>query len=365
MELFWCIHRRQFVVSVFLFSKVFNSFFISTTTSFFTTVVVIVIVPFRASGAILAACLIPQITRMAITRSARDISYIYMVFFIIGLSLMTFYLVNVGAKVGWITIMVELCLAVTLFLLKILLDFLGPNKLRKGSRHQLGISSRARLELNQFLTGMGGAPFPLMQSDLSHTASHLLLDCQLRNCSLKMKQRPKGSDSITCIETTDLENAHGASAYLSLSESTARENSGEKANESPAFDFRTLADRLEKSLNDAGIQTQRKYMQSFPSFTGRLATEDTIEPTSPVGQPPTMCLIPCKDGYVTMMWYSISSSLAVDFVAAVPDLVGRMNSAASMFCGALELAHPGTLVEASVIGRLPVDLRHLKDDKTA
>lgn len=60
------------------------------------------------AGAILAACMTPQLLRLWQTRSARDLSYLFLILYLLGLALMTVYMYNEDATVGFICTCVEL-----------------------------------------------------------------------------------------------------------------------------------------------------------------------------------------------------------------------------------------------------------------
>lgn len=81
-------------------------------------------------GAILAACLVPQLVRMARTRSAKDLSYLFLIFYNIGLVLMAVYLIYSNATVGWITIIIELALGLSTLAGKFYLDTKFPSDRR-------------------------------------------------------------------------------------------------------------------------------------------------------------------------------------------------------------------------------------------
>lgn len=59
-------------------------------------------------GVVLAACLTPQIYKIWKTRSARDLSYWYLIAYTVGLSLTAVYLILEKATVGWICLLVEI-----------------------------------------------------------------------------------------------------------------------------------------------------------------------------------------------------------------------------------------------------------------
>ena len=74
-------------------------------------------------GSILAICNIPQIIQMWATRSADDISYISLCFYILGLILMITYLIGINALAGWVAMILEVVLCVAVIILKYLLSF--------------------------------------------------------------------------------------------------------------------------------------------------------------------------------------------------------------------------------------------------
>lgn len=67
-----------------------------------------------AGGGVLALCLVPQIYRLAANRSARDVSALWSVFYMVGLALTFVYLYFQGAIAAWIPLIVEMvgCLAI-------------------------------------------------------------------------------------------------------------------------------------------------------------------------------------------------------------------------------------------------------------
>lgn len=58
-------------------------------------------------GVLLSACLLPQLVRLYRTRSARDISYLYLIAYSLGLFLTFLYLFFEGATVAWICEIIE------------------------------------------------------------------------------------------------------------------------------------------------------------------------------------------------------------------------------------------------------------------
>ena len=60
------------------------------------------------AGVALAACLVPQILKLITTKSARDLSYLFLFLFNAGLVLTLVYLIFEGATVAWACICVEI-----------------------------------------------------------------------------------------------------------------------------------------------------------------------------------------------------------------------------------------------------------------
>ncbi|GAB4815991.1 hypothetical protein N2152v2_003037 [Parachlorella kessleri] len=80
-------------------------------------------------GIVLAACMTPQLVRLYKTRSARDISYIFLVLNAVGLSFTFVYLFYNGATVTWIAILVEIVVTLLVMSAKAYLDHWGPQAL--------------------------------------------------------------------------------------------------------------------------------------------------------------------------------------------------------------------------------------------
>lgn len=85
-------------------------------------------------GAVLAACLAPQLWRLYKTRSARDISYLYLAFYTSGITLSFIYLYYEAATVAWICALVELGFVVLVACAKTYLDHWGPYSKRALSK---------------------------------------------------------------------------------------------------------------------------------------------------------------------------------------------------------------------------------------
>ncbi|KAL4519865.1 hypothetical protein Ndes2526B_g01572 [Nannochloris sp. 'desiccata'] len=333
-------------------------------------------------GFVLAACLLPQLLRLYITRSAFDLSYFFLVFFIIGLMFTALYMFNVDALVGFISVIVEGVFAIFMLAGKIYLDNWGPYSERvkrtSGAASGLTIPARARLEMSKFLSGTAGAPFPkLLQAEEAHAAAHLLLDCQLEflensttttiattkkagvNDKVESKQLPSLSEvEDGIVSSARLPHSKSHIARLHLSE---------------------FVDMLEGCLENADLDVYKRQTHAFHSFKQRPSiltnTSSSLvsAPDSLLGNGDTilsaattkttdggsssggahLCFIPCKDGYCSAMWLPESSTLAVDLVGAAPETIHGMNTAAEMFCKELTKAHPGAKIVASAVSRLP------------
>lgn len=69
-------------------------------------------------GGVLAICLIPQIGKIVLTRSAQDISYAWSVLYMLGLSLSLVYLILKNALAAWIPLVIEIAGCITIICLK-------------------------------------------------------------------------------------------------------------------------------------------------------------------------------------------------------------------------------------------------------
>jgi len=276
------------------------------------------------------------------------------VFYVVGLALTAAYLVFEDALVGWICVVIETAFAIIMLAAKIYLDYWGPYSMRgekRDSSQNLGISSRARLELHRFLGGHGGARFPLLlRVDEKHAAAHLLLDCRITEAKhgteLSFSRKKEGnvvhSSDTTAVDIPAATLEAGLPSLPSTSPTSVP-------------NLNELADLLEESLENCGIDVQRRQTLSFPSFRRSMKVDGHAGfPNSLQPPQPSMCFIPCKDGYVTVMWFSATMTLSVDYVGAAPETISNMNSAASEFCRSLTQAYPGTAIVASSIGRVPI-----------
>ena len=220
---------------------------------------------------------------MSRTRSARDLSYVFLVLYTLGLVLTAVYLIFEGATVGYISIFVEIAFSVMMLAAKYYLDNYGPHAPRRTQLPHLGgppISAMTRVELSKFLGGTGGAAFPLLAPSASHAAAHLLLDCQLAAADVA-------------------DGAHAAAGSLPAPDAAAAADAAETGSSSSymaALSLREFADMLQGCLDAAGVPTQGPpRLQSFPSFFAAGGGGGAKER-------PSMCHLACTDGYVTAMW---------------------------------------------------------------
>ncbi|KAK9787721.1 hypothetical protein WJX73_000427 [Symbiochloris irregularis] len=138
-----------------------------------------------AGGVFMAICLIPQLARMWQTKSARDLSYSWTLFYIIGLSFTGLYLYLEGATVGWISALVEQVLAWVVVFGKVYLDSRDKNdSLEADIARQLPPSVAVQDSQEPMLRrlsksySMQHAPtVPLLaKGPAQHGACHLLID---------------------------------------------------------------------------------------------------------------------------------------------------------------------------------------------
>jgi uncharacterized protein with PQ loop repeat len=73
-------------------------------------------------GGLLAVCLIPQIVKLLITRSARDISLAWSFLYLTGTALMLWYLILEGAVAAYIPLIIETIACLLTLVLKLLFD---------------------------------------------------------------------------------------------------------------------------------------------------------------------------------------------------------------------------------------------------
>eukprot|EP00877_Chromochloris_zofingiensis_P004809 jgi/Chrzof1/14329/UNPLg00602.t1 len=97
-------------------------------------------------GGILAVCLIPQLLKLMVTRSARDISLWWAILYCIGMLFTFVYLYLEGATAAWIPLLIEIFGCVLVIGLKLIFDYT-----RVGAKEQVadadgGANSRHSLK---------------------------------------------------------------------------------------------------------------------------------------------------------------------------------------------------------------------------
>ena len=238
------------------------------------------------------------------------------------------YLIFLDAIAGFVTIALELLLAMAIFGSKLYFDALAQ---RRGAA-AVGGARRFELAAAQFLAGQGGAAFPtLMAPSTSHAAAHLLLDVRLGG---------RGAAAPAVRRRWRL----GAPAPAAAAPDAMPDADSEAACADGEDDatLHGFVDLLRDALEAAGVPTQRQSFQTLPSFRGSAAAER-----------PDVAHVPAKDGYATAMWYPHAQALAVDFVGASPRAIEGMAAAAAAFCGSLARRFPAATVEVSTVPRLP------------
>ena len=240
------------------------------------------------------------------------------------------YLIFLDAIAGYITIALELLLAMAILGSKLYFDA----RARRRGAAAAGGARRLELAAAQFLAGQGGAAFPtLMAPSTSHAAAHLLLDVRLggRGAAAPAARRrwrlgaPAAAPAAAAPDAAPDADAEAAGA-----------GGGDDATLHGFFDL------LRDALEAAGVPTQRQSFQTLPSFRGGAEQER-----------PDVAHVPAKDGYATAMWYPQARALAVDFVGASPRAIEGMAAAAAAFCGSLAKRFPDATVEVSTVPRLP------------
>jgi hypothetical protein len=278
-------------------------------------------------------------------------------------------MVNVDALVGYISVIVEGFFAVCMLAAKIYLDNWGPYskkaKRTSGAASGLTIPARARLEMNKFLSGTAGAPFPkLMQAEEAHAAAHLLLDCQLefREEEIRSNKGKSINETIERPSLSEVENGTSpapaalAGRLMHTKSHIARQH------------LRDFVDMLETCLENADLDVYKRQTHAFASFKQRQTqpsftldttknattiTTNTTNTTTTSSSAPNLCFIPVKDGYCSAMWLPESSTLAVDLVGVAPETIQGMNVASEMFCRELTKKYPDAKIVASAVSRLP------------
>ncbi|WIA43900.1 hypothetical protein OEZ86_010306 [Tetradesmus obliquus] len=94
-----------------------------------------------AGGGVLAVCLIPQIGKIVLTRSARDISYAWSVMYMIGMTLSLAYLIMKDAMAAWIPLVIEIAGCIAIILLKTLFEHTARGRKWSAAKQQQQLQS--------------------------------------------------------------------------------------------------------------------------------------------------------------------------------------------------------------------------------
>jgi len=105
-----------------------------------------------AGGAALALCLIPQVAKIVITRSARDISVAWSILYLIGLSLSMAYLIMKDAMAAWLPIIVEVAGCLLILVLKLFYEHTAA-----GRRWAAAAAAKATFQWESSLHKLSGA----------------------------------------------------------------------------------------------------------------------------------------------------------------------------------------------------------------
>lgn len=234
---------------------------------------------------------------------------------------------------------------------KIYLDRWGPhpNATFSNKTSTNSLKNAARTDVTKFLTGTGGAPFPLIAHEESHAAQHLLLDCSIAvggGGLAKQKINSNGSSA----ETTD-----GAVLIDSLETGSFQSNGIAIGKDGDVL--KEAVCMVEAALEGAGLEVDKRHFKQLSSFrTNTTATSQNSTGAVLGGSrnmnSHEMSFIGCRDGYATLIWYEESETLAVDFLAAGEENAPAVNAAAQQFGAQLLERYPGSVIEASAVPRL-------------
>lgn len=323
-------------------------------------------------GGLLAACLAPQLWKLYATRSARDLSYLFLCLYCAGCLLSFVYLYYEDATVAWICILSEVGFSALMIIAKYYLDNWGPNSWRAAKKarpeakltNSPSLAKEIKIDIAEFGSG-SAAPFPLLKPAPSHAAQHLLLDVKLA--------LPAGTA--------------GAAGAANGAAKVAANGGSKQAGGIHTSVLDAVAEMLEAALVAAGLPVQRRQTGSFPSFRCRPSQESTAgsSPKQPeaeqqgqqqqAGQQPKgasqvqlldsgtddeeggaagpdMFFLSCKDGYAVAIFYPDTATLSIDLLAASEAAILRMGAAGGQLCEQLVAEWPGSRISANTVSRL-------------
>eukprot|EP00775_Hariotina_reticulata_P014603 gene14603-14734_t len=105
-----------------------------------------------AGGAVLALCLIPQVAKIIITRSARDISIAWSILYLIGLTLSMAYLIMKDAMAAWLPIIIEIAGCLLILMLKLFYEHTAAGRSWSGAA-----AGSAAFQLDSSFRSLSGA----------------------------------------------------------------------------------------------------------------------------------------------------------------------------------------------------------------
>lgn len=327
----------------------------------------------------MAACLAPQLWKLYATRSARDLSYLFLCLYCVGCLLSFVYLYYEDATVAWICILSEVGFSALMIIAKYYLDNWGPNSWRAAKKarpeakltNSPSLAKEIKIDIAEFGSG-STAPFPLLKPAPSHAAQHLLLDVKLA--------LPAG--------TADAAGAAGTAGAAKVAANSGSKRTGG----AHALALDAVAEMLEAAMVAAGLPVQRRQTGSFPSFRRRPSQESTAAGSSPKQQEaeqqeqqegrqqqagqqpkgasqvqlldsgtddeeggaagPDMFFLSCRDGYAVAIFYPDTATLSVDLLAASEAAILRMGTAGGQLCEQLVAEWPGSRISANTVSRL-------------
>jgi uncharacterized protein with PQ loop repeat len=127
-----------------------------------------------AGGAALALCLIPQVAKIVITRSARDISVAWSILYLIGLSLSMAYLIMKDAMAAWLPIIVEVAGCLLILVLKLFYEHTAA-----GRRWAAAAAAKATFQWDSPLNKLSGAHRAALDTSPWHDGTSCSCDVSL------------------------------------------------------------------------------------------------------------------------------------------------------------------------------------------
>ncbi|PRW56817.1 E2F-associated phospho [Chlorella sorokiniana] len=268
-------------------------------------------------GVILTAMMFPQMWQLWRTRSADDLSHVFLICYNVGMLLLVFYNLFMKLWVFVVACILQLALGVLLQGGKVWADrWQRTQRKREQGRLAKALSFRsgAKLALREFAAGGGGAPFPRLQPAPSHAMQHLLIDARV---------------------------------VLAPGLAGAAEQQGSVNASAAADGFAAVSSMLEASLADAGLLQQRRQQLGAAGKQQQQPSQGASNGEDHEAAETSTAFFQCQDGYVAAVWHGASASLSVDCLAASEHSMRSMTAAGEAFCSALRQRFPGSRVAAS------------------